>query len=161
MRPWPLVLRMLCVVSLAVWVGGLTFYGAVVVPVLHDVLDGLVAGSITRRVTDTLNLIGVATLAIWGVSSWLERSLGPPILRRARWGLLAIAAACLAVLLVLHRVMDERLDARTLGGFYPIHRAYLITTTVQWFAGLGLLATALAGWTGRRPTEPGEPLSSN
>jgi hypothetical protein len=60
-----IVSRLLCtfyLVALAVWIGGFTFYSGVVIPALHDQFgDAFLVGMVTRRVTDTLNGIGVAT----------------------------------------------------------------------------------------------------
>jgi hypothetical protein len=142
-----LILRYLCLLGLAVWLGGFTFYGAAVVPVLHDELDHLQAGGITRRVTDTLNAFGAATLALWWLDAWAERTGGPAWAARARGGLLAASTAILAGLVALHRVMDARLDDGLLRGFYPLHRLYLWASTAQWLVHLALLAVALAAWT--------------
>ena len=59
----------------------------------------------------------------------------------------------LLFLIVLHGIMDERLETGSLRGFYPLHRAYLIASTVQWVANLGLMATSLVLW-GHRDQEP-------
>jgi len=148
MRPRTVAIRFLCVSSLAVWMGGFTFYGSVVVPILHDVLTHDVAGSITRRVTDALNLFGVATLAVWWAASWAERSAGSRGLRAMRFGLLALISGLLAALFVLHTIMDERLDSGSLRDFYPLHRWYLRLSTAQWVLSLLLLVVALMIWGG-------------
>lgn len=146
------LIRVLCLLGMALWAGGFAFYGAAVVPVLHEELDALQAGEITRRVTVALNAVGLATLIPWWWACVTERAAGPPRLRRARLVLLGASSALLAFQLALHRVMDGRLDAGALRGFYPLHRAYLIGSTAQWFANLGLLAASLRLWTaGDRP----------
>jgi hypothetical protein len=134
------------VLTLAVWMGGFTLYGAAVVPILHDELDGLQAGGITRRVTDVLNAVGVATVTTWWVAAAIERRAGPARVVRLRLGLLAMTTAILVGLIALHRVMDRRPDTGGLEGFYPRHRAYLIASTVQWFVNLGLIVTSLVVW---------------
>lgn len=139
-------LRFLCLLSLAVWCGGFTFYSAAVIPVLHDEMDSLQAGRITQRVTHSLNAAGVATLMLWWLEALLEPSSGQARIRRARLLLLGVSTAILTLLVLLHRVMDQRLAAGGLRGFYPWHRAYLIASTIQWFANLGLFATALVHW---------------
>ncbi|MGP0066784.1 MAG: DUF4149 domain-containing protein [Isosphaeraceae bacterium] len=148
-----LTLRFACSLTLAVWVGGFAFYGGAVIPILHDAMDSLQAGGITRRVTDVLNAVGVATLAVWSLAAWLERSSGPPRVRRARLILLGITLMLLLFLIVLHGIMNERLETGSLRGFYPLHRVYLIASTVQWVANLGLMATSLVLW-GHREQEP-------
>ena len=141
-----LVLRFLAVAGMAAWLGGFTFYGAVVVPILHDELDRLQAGGITRRATDALNAIGAATLSVWWLAALAERSLGPARMRRVRAALLAASTALLAGLVALHAVMDRRLDSVGLRGFYPLHRAYLLASTAQWLVNLAILAASLALW---------------
>jgi hypothetical protein len=143
-----LVLRWIALVALSVWVGGFTFCSAVVIPTLHDVLGSLETGSVTREVTDALNLAGVVALASWWVLVVSERSLGPARARRWRVGLLTADTASLIGLFALHRVMDRRLDSGSLRGFYPLHRAYLIASTAQWVVSLGLLAVSLRVWNG-------------
>ena len=132
--------------SLSVWFGGFTFYAAAVVPILHDELDVFQAGLITRRVTDLLNCVGVATLAIWWTATWREPSRASCSRRGylTRVALLTSTSLLLGFLIILHRVMDQRLDAMGTRGFYPLHRVYLIASTVQWFVHLALFAlTAL------------------
>ena len=142
-----LVIRSLCLFSMAVWVGGFTFYGGVVVPILNEELDHLQAGGITRRVTNTLNVVGLSTVALWTIVVWLERTNGPAWARQGRLGLLVLSGASLAVLAVLHRMMDQRLDDGRLTAFYPLHRAYLATSTGQWLTNLGLIVASLVLWT--------------
>jgi hypothetical protein len=140
-----LALRFLGLLTLSIWVGGFTFYSAVVIPILHDAIGTSETGAITRRVTHAINAAGVATVAVWWLIVGLERSLasGSLRLRRARFWLLAGTSALLVFLVVLHRVMDDRLDAGRLQGFYPLHRVYLIASTAQWFLNLGLLLVPL------------------
>jgi hypothetical protein len=50
------VFRGLFLVALSIYIGGFTFYSAVVIPVLHDRLESsLETGLITQRVTDMRN----------------------------------------------------------------------------------------------------------
>jgi hypothetical protein len=136
-------LRFLALVVMAIWFGGFTFYGAVVIPALHDVFGSVEAGQVTQRVTTTLNVIGVVAIAAW----WLLTVAMPrdcvDVRGKAQFALLAATTALLVFLIVLHREMDRRLDAGILVGFYPLHRVYLIASTVQWFVNLGLLAVSL------------------
>jgi hypothetical protein len=134
--------QFLAVLVMAIWLGGFTFYSAVVIPVLHDQLGSpLEAGLVTQRVTDALNLLGMAAVALGVVATMLERSSRDPRFRSGvGLGLLAVTVLCLAVLFYLHRSMDRRLETGEFAGFYPIHRVYLWVSTVQWLANTGLLA---------------------
>jgi hypothetical protein len=129
-------------VALSVWVGGFTFYSAVVIPILHDHLGvPFEVGLITRRVTNVLNLIGVATLL---VGSWLVVDpSGRPGDRtpthRLRFAPLAVSTLCLAAPDVLHLAMDTKLDVGRLAGFCSWHHAYLWISTVQWLANVAIL----------------------
>jgi hypothetical protein len=143
-----LILRWVGLVALSVWFGGFTFYGAVVIPVLHDAMESVKAGNVTRQVTDALNTIGVGTLVWWWGLAWSERTMGSRWASRTRLGLLGLNSAILGGLIVLHQVMDQRLDAGSLRGFYPLHRAYLIASTVQWAANVALVGVSLRVWQG-------------
>jgi hypothetical protein len=147
MSLWTKLLGLLAIWLLATWLGGFTFYSAAVIPVLHDQLgSSLEAGLVTQQVTNTLNLLGAATVGVGGVMVLFEHSDG----RNARFrskagtGLLAATALCLAVLVVLHRMLDRRLELAEMTHFYPLHRAYLWVSTIQWLTNSALLA----GWAG-------------
>jgi hypothetical protein len=135
------VLRFLCWLTMAVWVGGFTFYGAGVLPVLHDEMDTLQAGAITQRVTDRLNVVGASALAVWWLAALVGRQDGP---RRTRLALLSASTGLLVFLVVWHAVMDRRLEESGLRGFYPLHRVYLLASTAQWVVNLALGAISLA-----------------
>ena len=141
-----LVLRFLCLLSLSVWVGGFTFYSAVVIPVLHESLGSLETGYVTQRVTDYLNAASGVAVALWWLAAWADRPDGPSFAGRARLGLLAATTLILAGLIALHRIMDGRLESGSLRGFYPLHRAYLVASTAQWLVNLGLMAVVLVLW---------------
>jgi hypothetical protein len=145
-------LRFLALVLLATWFGGFTVYSAVVIPELHEVLGNLEAGSVTRRVTLSLNAIGASAVAAWWILIALERRERLYDLLRLRSGLLAATSAVLVVLVILHRFMSTHLDTEGLRGFYPLHRAYLIASTAQWFLNLALLAASLVAWYPRPTT---------
>src|ERR1700687_1938319 len=144
------VWRFLVLMALLFWQGGFFFYAAVVVPVGQEELgDHIAQGFITRKVTNHLNLAGVAALVFLGADVALPD--------RVRWrrGLRALAWLALAVLLGclywLHGRMDaalnpeERfvLDPIT---FRPYHRVYLWVSTIQWAFGLVYLLLTLAAW---------------
>jgi hypothetical protein len=134
------VLRFLCLFSLSIWVGGFTFYSAVVIPVLHESLGRLDTGFITQRVTNDLNAAGGVTIALWWLAAWADRSTPAARARRTRLGLLAASTILLLGLVGLHHLMDARLESGSLRGFYPLHRIYLIASTTQWLVNLGLMA---------------------
>lgn len=138
-----LALRVLCLLGLSVWMGGFTFYSAVVIPVLHESLGSLDTGFVTQQVTDYLNYIGVGAVLVWWTAAGVERRDGPARVRAVRLLLLAATTLILVGLMALHRVMDGRLETGSLRGFYPLHRVYLIASTVQWFVNLGLMTVLL------------------
>jgi hypothetical protein len=144
------ILRLLFLIALSIYIGGFTFYSAVVIPVLHDRLESsLETGLVTQRVTDVLNLLGVVTLSLGWCVYGLSAVCGFGSDRGSHckiWPLL-ISSICLVVLLVLHRVLDRKLETSMFAGFYPCHRAYLWTSTVQWFANLGLLIQSIGVFT--------------
>ena len=137
-------LRFLALTLLAIWLGGFTFYSAAVIPVLHDAVGSVQGGSVTQHVTNRLNAVGGVTLLVWWALAVQDRDGLTPAWKRRRTGLLCVTAGLLLALAALHAVMDERLSRVGLRGFYPLHRAYLITSTVQWLVNLGLLATEAA-----------------
>lgn len=144
-----LAARSLALLGLATWLGGLAFYGAGVIPVLHDAVGGTRAGlTITRHVTDRLNVVGLACLVIWWPLVAAERRHGPARARRLRVAALGASTIWLAGLAILHRAMERHLDTRGLAGFYPYHRAYLLASTAQWLANVVVLATSLGIWGG-------------
>ncbi|HWE40746.1 MAG TPA: hypothetical protein VG406_29670 [Isosphaeraceae bacterium] len=146
-----LAARSLAMLAMAGWLGGLAFYGAAVIPVLHDAVGGTRAGlTITPRVTDRLNLVGLGVLALWWPLVVAERDLGPARARRLRVAALGLSTTILSALAALHRVMEHHLDTTGLAGFYPYHRAYLLASTVQWLANVGVLVASLAIWGGGR-----------
>lgn len=137
---WRLVLlRFLSLSSLAVWLGGFTFYSAVVIPALHEHLGPSEAGVVTQHVTNTLNGFGAAAVVLWWLLAYCDRRGVSTGAQRWRIALSFLTTALLVGLIALHRLMDERLTSVGLRGFYPWHRAYLITSTAQWVVNLGLL----------------------
>ena len=136
---WRSVLRFFCLFSLSLWMGGFTFYSAVVIPVLHESLGRLDTGSITQRVTDYLNGLGSVALGLWWLSAYAERTGWSGRMRRTRLVLLTGTTLLLLTLIALHRIMDGRLEMGKLRDFYPLHRSYLVASTAQWFANLGLM----------------------
>jgi hypothetical protein len=145
-----LLLPFACLFSMSIWLGGFTFYSAVVIPVLHDSLGVAQAGRITQRVTNYINAAGGVTLIFWWLLAWSERSAKPAFGSAARLALLAGSTIILFVLVSLHLVMDARLESGGRNDFYALHQAYLIASTAQWFTNLGLIWAALVLWWARR-----------
>ena len=140
---WKPMLRLLAHWSLALWIGGFTFYSVVVIPVLHDQLGSVLeTGLITQRVTDHLNLVSLVAIAVGWCRAMIDRPRAK--IRRKRWGwavfVLAVSTVCLGALVLLHRDLDSRLGRGEMNGFYALHRIYLWTSTIQWLASLVLLS---------------------
>jgi len=147
--------RFLVVSAIAFWLGGFTFYAAVVVPVGADVLGShQVQGFVTQQVTNWLNVAGVCALPILFVNALVFSR------HRAGWlrwlSLLTLIAMSLVEveLIALHPVLDRLLVASPhrqileQGRFDRLHDVYLISTTVQWFIGLLHVACVCVLWSG-------------
>ena len=131
------LLRWLALWSLVFWIGGFTFYGGVVIPVLHDQLgSALEAGLVTQRVTDLLNLLG-----LYSDCAGLD-SISPGTTGRPAWptdrlegggrdagGPLALPGDPGAASTV---GSTSGSCSGEMAGFYPLHRAYLWASTLQW-----------------------------
>jgi len=143
--------RFLVVQALMLWQGGFLFYASFVVPTGTAVLGSSEAqGSITARVTDSLNLCGAAGLAML---AWDLLATADPSRRRriVRWSLWLAAAGCQAVLFILHARLDAMMDAaRTFvvyrQHFYRLHGVYLWTSTTQWVACLVYTWLTVQAW---------------
>lgn len=146
--PAPVLLRRaLAIAALSLWIGGVTFYGLVVVPLGGEVLGSAAAqGFITQAVARRLNLIGLVALAAlaWNASSTRGRR-GP---LWVTWGAMLVAQAALFLLYpFLGALLDT--DARSIldhEAFYARHRVYLLVTAAQWLAALAHLVLAIRGW---------------
>jgi len=118
------------------WVGGFTFYTAVVVPIGTELLGRDGQGFITRDVTRRINLAAAVSLTLLFADLFVTS--GTP---RARWGLWLFMTACQVALFWLHAHLDAHLDPATHSirerpSFYQWHRVYLWLHTVQWAAAL-------------------------
>jgi len=147
-----LLRRLTLVLAMAVWWGGLTFYALVVVPIGAETLGGEIEqGFVTRQVSKVINLLGVATLAVFlwnAVVDW--RNTGRRIKRAvaASW---TVMAAAQIVLLALHGRLDALLDPQTHDiahpqRFHDLHEFYISVVGVEWLAALVCLTAALAIW---------------
>jgi hypothetical protein len=138
--------------ALAFWLGGLTFYAAVVIPAGHRVLGShTLVGMVTQQVTHGVNAAAVIALAasLWNLANRWSRTP-----RRLRGGLAAtwvILAVAQLMLFLLHPVLDGLIDAQAHvvldgGRFYGLHRVYLIGTTIQIMIGVAHAGCVLAAW---------------
>ena len=127
------------------------FYAAVVVPAGTEVLGSSAAqGAITARVTDTMNTIGIVALAILALDLRLTRDRFEQRIA-ARWWCWTTALLCQGLLFYFHLLLDafmnpERTRIVIHPPFRPVHRLYLWTITVQWFACLIMIWLNLKAW---------------
>src|SRR5262245_42393816 len=98
--------RTLVLAALALWLGGFTFYSAVVVPIGSEQLGFVTQGFITRNVTAVLNVIGTAALVPLAWDAWA----GSPRVRWQRLLLWVALAATLAALWALHPHLADLMD---------------------------------------------------
>lgn len=143
--------RFLVFQAFLLWQGGFVFYSAVVVPVGTEVLgDALRQGAITQRVTNWLNLTGVAwhLLFAWDVVAGAD-----PNRRRtwARYGMWAVSLGLLGGLAVVHTKLDAVFDGDTIAradrpAFRGWHITYLWLSTGQWALALANAGLTLAAW---------------
>lgn len=155
-RPWLLNLhRIFLIASFATWFGGFGFYVSIVVPIGTDVLGSPFAqGMITRQVTHWLNLfsgIAFASMLLESAVSWRKSTAW---LRWSQLGLCVTMIASLIALVLLHPALDAMIDFEASSvsdsdQFYDLHRIYLWTSTLQWFAAWVWLILLVSSW-GRR-----------
>lgn len=151
MRRAGFVARFLAVILMSLWVGGLAAYGALVLPVLHARFTVPGTAPVTRQFTGSLNLVALVVLIAWAValattgSTWRRRTW------RAAWIALVVSAAALAAQFALHVALSRQMDLGVTASrsFYPLHRVYLLVSTVQWLVNLVLIGLAM-----RPPSEP-------
>ncbi len=115
--------------------------------VLHDQLDQLTAGSITRDVTFLMNLIGLVSIGL----IWLDLAIEAPKRKsKFTFGLLALLSFISIIQIGLlwgHSYLAHWIDERGLRGFYRVHTIYLNTSTVQWGACILLMLALVYHWT--------------
>jgi hypothetical protein len=135
-------LRYLGVVGLAFWLGGIAFYGALVIPKAHQILDShRDIGFVTRDVTATANILGTIVLGVLflhGTIAWKRLGKGGRITFAASWGVM-LAAQITLFLLRAH--LDTMLDPASMrvverSRFMPLHERYLNVTSVLTLAAL-------------------------
>lgn len=116
------------------WLGGLTFYAGVVVPLGGRLFGGVEQGFLTQQVAVWLNVLGFLA----GSIAMMEASL------RNQRLLFASALAMLGLQGALwhwHGRLSALLDAsartvRPQGDFYFEHRVYLLLVAAQWTCGV-------------------------
>lgn len=145
------VRRFLVLQSLLIWQGGFLFYAAVVVPAGTDVLGSAAAqGTITARVTDTMNVLAIISLALLALD--LRLTTDPNDQRTTlRWWCWSIALLCQGLLFYFHELLDAFMDpvrTRIVIGppFRPVHRLYLWTISAQWFSCLVFVWLNVQAW---------------
>jgi hypothetical protein len=146
-----LLRRYLILQALMLWQGGFVFYSIVVVPTGTAVLGSAAAqGAITARVVDALHLLGVVTLTLFAWDLFVAASKNRHYLP-TRWYCWTIAVVAHGLLWYLHMLLTSFMDperryVRIHPPFYPVHRLYLWTCTIQWLA-LSLLSfLTLLAW---------------
>ena len=146
-----MALRLSVIGALMFWLGGFTFYAAVVIPTAHDVLGShREVGFITQAVTYWINLSGAATAALLLIHL-LRTSDRQRWLSRGLWATWVLLTAAQLALFCLHPSLDGFLDAKDhdvldRAGFYHLHRIYLIIATVQWCAAITHVCLMVAAW---------------
>jgi hypothetical protein len=139
----PAARRFLVIAAIAFWLGGFTFYSGVAIPMGVEVLGShLRVGFITERVTNWLNVAGVAALAIfaWNMAlGWRNSSVALRFTLLITWLLMA---GIEIELISLHPVMDRLIATHPVreildeDRFDLLHHVYLISTSIQWFFGM-------------------------
>jgi hypothetical protein len=137
----------LVLAALLFWQGGFTFYAAIVVPIGQGLFGDEMQGSVTRHVTNYLNLSGAVALLVlaWDAAASADHSA---LRRRARWLAWVGMVVVLALLVWLHANMDGLLDADSFNrnAFRNRHRWYLWLSTVQWACGLAYMGLTIGVW---------------
>lgn len=136
-----LAARVLYGLVLALWLGGLTFYSIVVVPLGAERWGTVEQGFLTASVTQRLNWIAVVVISAATLDALRSRN-------RLRVATVAFLAASQICLFVLHHRLSTQMDfdaATIVDGseFYSLHRIYLLVTAAQWLVGLGIFIRLL------------------
>jgi hypothetical protein len=144
-----LVRRFLVLAALVFWLGGFTFYGAVVIPVGLRTI-GMPQTLVTGPVTHYLNVAGAVALVpfAWDIYRCRDRSRGRAVIRWITW---AGMSATLAGLFGLHDLLLRQVDAGTTSAdlsFRVAHEAYRWLGTGQCIFGVMFAGVTLAAWRG-------------
>ncbi len=130
--------RILLLVVFTIWVGGFTFYAAVVVPIGTEILESSRSqGFITQRVTVVLNWIGAFTLILVCSDFFLHVRNRSGRINRVLLVTIIVIGALWLVLMAVHPLMDSLLEpehdfVKDDQRFYQLHRLYLWASSIQW-----------------------------
>ena len=135
--------RFFVLAVLMFWLGGLTFYGAVVIPIGRLTIGQPSQSLITRQVAWVLNLSAAVLLLplAWDQCTSLVRS-------RRRWLVWLGFGLCIPPLHGLHMQMSAMMDGAPspFETFSTVHRLYLWLSTLQWVLAVVYLALMLRAW---------------
>ena len=158
-RPIAVVSQWLLLGVFLFWLGGFSFYMAVVIPTGSEVVGTRTQGFITQQVTHYINLFcliaTVGMLVDWVQCFLRSRRESNEVISTLICGVCAILiGACLAILYPLHIQLDELIDPdenlvydEVL--FYGKHRIYLWISTLQFVMGWVWLFARLWIWNRR------------
>jgi hypothetical protein len=136
-RWWLSSWHILYAAVLALWLGGLTFYALVVIPVGTERWGSVEQGMLTASVTVRLNWIANVAILLVAIESLR-------VGRRWFWLGTALLIGFQVWLFLLHGQLSERLNLSTgeiqesagALSFYDMHRLYLLVTAAQWLLGI-------------------------
>lgn len=129
--------RFVLILAFAAWQGGFVFYAGVVVPTGSGLLGHFRQGLVTQRVTNGLNLLGLACHAayLWELLAVGER-------RKWRWGAWGASLLLLGGLAAVHLKLDSLIgssEESLPAEFRRWHMLYLWASTIHWAVWLGLV----------------------
>lgn len=148
---WQITIRQLTAILFDVtwmfFVGGFSFYLAIVVPIGGNTIGPEVQGLVTEHVSKITNIFGLIAGIIWVFRSHAQK-FGWSCLSQ---GVVLIASSI--ALMVLHAEVVASLNLKPMNlfsdwTFYGIHRLYMWITLLQWLAMVALAINAL--WRDRR-----------
>lgn len=152
-----ILFRSLVLSALMVWLGGFTFYGAIVIPTAHQVLGTHVdVGFITQQVSTWLNYGGALTCLLL-----LINLVGADRSRKVLFWILAMTWLAMSmgqvVLFLMHPHLDVLMDPGQHAiinreHFRSLHRIYLLIASLQWGMGVAHVIALVADWRGRDQT---------
>jgi hypothetical protein len=151
------VRRLLVVAAYALWIGGLVFYGSVVIPIGTRIVGShTTQGFVTQQVTWVVNVLAIPALGVlvWNLAAeWRSAAPVSGGVLLCTW-LLMVASQ--AALFVMHPALSRMLEpqGRTVldqPRFDPLHELYIKTTAVQHLAAVVHLYFVLLIWGRSRP----------